>query len=320
MLRVRKYSFACALLVCGALCVLFFSKHQTLPSSEKPRILYSNQLRDNLHNVFKAAIQRAEKSLHLTIYALTDPEIIQLLQEKAQQGVAVEIHYDPSATEPLPAALNAQPVPLKKGLMHRKILVVDGITSYLGSANFTPTSLKMHDNLVVGLAHTELAHFLQNPKISHFCSQEKELFLLPSHEALVRLATLLENAQKQIRVALFTLTHPRLAEALITAHHKGVDVRVAIDHYTAEGASLKTLEKLQNAGIPLFLSQGAQLFHHKWALIDHALVLGSANWTQAAFTYNHDCLLILKKLKHKEKRQLKKLWEIIQLESILNNK
>ena len=59
-----------------------------------------------------------------------------------------------------------------------------------------------------------------------------------------------------------------------------------------------------------------QLLHHKWALIDkETLIVGSANWTTAAFTKNQDCFLVLP-LKEKEQKFMKNLWKVIQLESL----
>jgi phosphatidylserine/phosphatidylglycerophosphate/cardiolipin synthase-like enzyme len=207
--------------------------------------------------------------------------------------------------------------------MHRKIVVIDRSQVFLGSANLTTQSLKMHDNLVVGLYHTELARFLKNCPAPSFSfsigKQEGELWLLPdtSGAALQRVVKLINAAQKKIFLAIFTLTHPTLTEALIAAHQRGVDVRIAIDFYTARGASLKALKQLEEAGIPFYSSQGHELLHHKWAWIDSStLIFGSANWTQAAFTHNEDCFMILRHLSHKQKRQIKKIWNVIEKESI----
>ena len=127
----------------------------------------------------------------------------------------------------------------------------------------------------------------------------------------------MREAHKTIRLVMFTLTHNEITSALIAAHKRGVDVRVAVDYYTARGASKKTLEQLRQAQIPVYLSQGKELLHHKWALIDgDILIMGSANWTKAAFTKNQDFLLLLSSLRPDDQCFFKDLWEIIQTESI----
>ncbi|MBI2742526.1 MAG: hypothetical protein HYX48_01245 [Chlamydiales bacterium] len=311
-----------ALILFGFVWVALLSRSQPLPTAETPLLLYSNQSRDNLHALFAQAIREAKSSLHISMYALTDPELLALLRQQAKKGVSTTLFYDPSATSKPPDSENfyAFPIKLPGALMHRKILIVDEERVFIGSANFTTTSLKIHDNLVAGILNPQLAHFLTrcDREIFPFFTGEAagELWLLPSQEALERTLELLNQAKKSIYVAMFTLTHPELTRALIEAHARGVDVRVAVDHYTAEGASLPMLKALQNAGVPLYLSAGQQLFHHKWALIDSStLLLGSANWTQAAFARNQDCFLVLPALSQKQLSQIQKIWKIIELES-----
>jgi phosphatidylserine/phosphatidylglycerophosphate/cardiolipin synthase-like enzyme len=103
---------------------------------------------------------------------------------------------------------------------------------------------------------------------------------------------------------------------LIKAKQRGVDVTVAVDYYTAKGSSKKTLAILEKGGIKVLLSQGRELLHHKWAVIDDTtLVMGSANWTKAAFTKNHDFLLFLSPLTESQIKFFTKLWAIIEQEA-----
>ena len=242
--------------------------------------------------------------------------------------MSVLVEYDLSASGslkkklPLPALAH----PLKtKGLMHKKIVVIDHALVLLGSANLTASSLRHHANLVLGLHHPGLAAFLENPPSPTFTfyshEQKGEIFLLPSsNEAgLARLIEAIALAKKRIRIAMFTLTHPTLATALILAKQRGVHVTVAVDYYTAKGASKKTLAALQEQGVEVILSQGRELLHHKWALIDkETLVMGSANWTKAAFSKNADFLLFFSPLKKEQTVFLDKLWDIIESESVSN--
>ena len=65
------------------------------------------------------------------------------------------------------------------------------------------------------------------------------------------------------------------------------------------------------------LSQGRELLHHKWAVIDdRVLAMGSANWTKAAFNKNSDFLFFLSPLDKRQRRFLGNLWEIIESECI----
>ena len=114
---------------------------------------------------------------------------------------------------------------------------------------------------------------------------------------------------------MFTFSHPLLIEELIGAHQRGVDVTVAVDYYTGRGAGALALQTLSKGGIKVFLSQGQQLLHHKWMVVDNSLLLGSANWTKAAFSVNQDFFLLLHPLSSDQKKYLKKLCHIIRVEA-----
>ena len=206
--------------------------------------------------------------------------------------------------------------------MHRKILIIDQELILLGTANFTIQSLKMHDNLVLGIHDASLATFLESSveDKGNFVIQEVEMmsFLLPDfkEEVIETLGNLIDQAQKTIQIAMFTLTHPLLVEKLTQALKRGIQVILAIDRYTAEGASKNAISKLREGGVALLTSTGSQLLHHKWALIDgETFVFGSTNWTAAAFSKNLDCLLVLKKMKKHHLKTLNSLWKIVEITS-----
>ncbi len=302
--------------------MVFVSTHVVLPSPEDPILFYSNQTRQDIKFTFYQALKKADRSIFLSIYGLSDKSILDLLGKKVKENISVRIEYDKSASGNLSKLFPSSKAVKTAGLMHRKIAVIDHTRVLLGSANLTTTSLRHHTNLVLALYSPLLANYLENPLSSSFCfdlhNQKAEMYLLPDKEnlGLTSLLQKLQGAQKNIHIAMFTLTHPHIADALIQAKRRGVDVKVAIDHYTARGASQKTVQRLKKEGLHIGLSQGRELLHHKWALIDdRTLVMGSANWTKAAFTKNHDFLFFVSPLSKKQRHFLKNLWTTIEAES-----
>lgn len=259
------------------------------------------------------------------MFGLSDPAILNAL---AKQTVPSTIYYDPGGSPNLWSSLpKADLHPVHSyGLMHQKILILDGETVFIGSANMTTASLRMHDNLVIGLKNKKIAQFLidKSPHSTGYMQtsvggQRVELWLLPDPRghALQELRKKIRTARKSIRIALFTLTHPLLIDEIIAAHTRGVDTQVIIDMHSGLGASRKAIEKLKAASVPISMSQGIQLLHHKFILIDdHTLVTGSANWTKAAFYKNSDCFLALHPLTPDQKSFLAKLWTRISAESL----
>ena len=260
-----------------------------------------------------------------------------LLQKKAREGIPIHVFYHRSNTPKLhfkeEANLYFHPIK-EKGLMHEKILIIDRSILMLSTANMTYSSLMMHDNLSIGLHSEDLCAFLIERyenwiksipfSSKHACKvgeQDIKFFFLPDVEqkALKGLMEALDGAKKEVTIALFTFTHPLIANKLIDLHKKGVKITLFIDRYVAYGATAKTLQKLEEAGIFSRISRGLQLFHHKWALIDdHTFILGSANWTQAAFNRNRDFIILVHPLSRKQAIFLNKVINIIQLESCIN--
>lgn len=252
------------------------------------------------------------------MYGLTDPDIKAALKKAMARGVEVHLFYDPSGS---PSPGYGHPVKAG-GLMHRKICIIDQKIGLIGTANFTTSSLKMHQNLVLGFHSPEFAnYFIQSAsQQANFTIKEThiESFFLPDFEniALENLISWIDEAQETIQAALFTFTHPKLIDALNRAVSRGVTVSVAIDRYSARGASRSAASALTIAGGTVLVSQGEELLHHKWALIDSKrLVMGSANWTKAAFERNQDVLIFFDSLGQTEITRLQALWRAVAIGS-----
>ncbi|MFY7843051.1 MAG: phospholipase D-like domain-containing protein [Rhabdochlamydiaceae bacterium] len=295
----------------------------SLPNLDHPLIFYSNHTRDDLKLVVLKTLKQAKKKIFVHIYSLSDPDVLFLIEDKAQKGCDVEIFFDPSAS-PLPKALSSKiktKEHIAQSLMHRKIICVDDQLALIGSANLTPQSLKMHDNLMVGFYHPALANFLQKQEErAHFYDQENRFstYMLPHPKALEDLLSCIDKASQTIKVCLFTLSHPKIVSHLVQAVERGVEVSCILDRYTAKGASKQQAEILKTKGVKLYTHTGSQLFHHKWALIDNThFILGSANWTKAAFKRNKECLVIFDFLSFAQQKKLTKIWTKIKNESVL---
>lgn len=267
----------------------------------------------------------------MVIYSLKDPRIIQNLNNKAKNGVAVTLICDREASAGVEKKLVPQ-IDLcfrsSKGLMHDKLIIIDKEQVWIGSANFTHDSLKSHFNLMEHLRCPEVAalvlekalqfkgNHLEKPlkRFSYSISgQKSELIFLPDdQEAVPKLAQLIDSAKKTVRVAMYTFTRSDLAEKLIAAKKRGVDVQVAIDQSTSQNASKKIVQLLNKNKVPLFFNSGNELLHHKYLLVDDKILAhGSANWTVAAFKQNDDCIMIHYDLTKEQKWVVNEAWRRI---------
>lgn len=306
--------------------LIYLSLKPKLPQPGNPVIFYSNQCRQDLKVTILKAIKNAKKTIYLVMFGLSDETIIQALKKKEKENVSLKIYFDKRSSPEIFFTKDQAICKKKGGLLHQKILIVDESMVFLGSTNLTKTSLSMHDNLVIGLHSGKIANFLTNatPFTSaifkdNIGSQPIEIWLLPDNKnmALQRLKTIIKSANQKIKIAMFTFTHPALIDELIHAKKRKIDVTVVIDGHSAQGASAKAVERLKKEKIKVLVSQGPELLHHKYLYVDNkTLVCGSANWTKAAFSKNHDLILILENLTKNQIAFMEKLQQIIEYQTL----
>jgi phosphatidylserine/phosphatidylglycerophosphate/cardiolipin synthase-like enzyme len=121
-----------------------------------PKIHYAP--RENLESVDAQEIGRAQLSIDIAAYVLSDPRIIEALTDAAERGVLIRLYLDKSqfaehgATRGgLVEALLAHPnvgarIKGKGVLMHLKAYAVDGAVLRTGSGNFSRSGLASQDN------------------------------------------------------------------------------------------------------------------------------------------------------------------------------
>lgn len=110
----------------------------------------------------------------------------------------------------------------------------------------------------------------------------------------IRLIEKLNTAKKSIRIAVFELDSPTIADALINAHKKGIKVEMVTDtDYIDEEAT----KKVKDAGISIVDDNRSALMHNKFIIIDDEYVwTGSFNATyNDAYRNNNNSAFIKSK-------------------------
>ncbi len=103
----------------------------------------------------------------------------------------------------------------------------------------------------------------------------------------------ISSARETVRVQAYSFTARPIAEALIEARRRGVDVAVIVDKsQTSERYSVIAL--LNEAGIPLYVDYCCAIAHNKVMVIDgKKVVTGSYNFTKGAEEKNAENLLVI---------------------------
>ncbi len=309
--RFKKSFLFLAALSC-LLWIVYTSFRPQLPTHTEPLVFYSNETRNSLKWTLLSATSEAKNSLFLSAFSLEEPAFLKTLNEKAALGLDVIALYDPKHTQKYALKSLSSKISLNpktfSALAHRKLLIVDNERLFFGTANFTKSSLSMYSNSIIGLFNPKLCLWLkkaclENKNLSQFLTPDLKLYLLPNPDALEELLAVIDQAKTSIQLALFTCTHPRLLEALEKAAFRGVSVQGIFDRKV----KLNQTSKIKNLEVRTYRRLG--LMHQKLALIDgETLYIGSANWTQAAFTKNEDLFALITLRSSAEKKKLQSLF------------
>ena len=115
----------------------------------------------------------------------------------------------------------------------------------------------------------------------------------PGDQCADQLIARIDAAQTAIRVQAYSFTAIDIADALIRARKRGLDVVVVVDKsQTRERYSM--IDELKNEGVPVFIDDCCAIAHNKVMIIDERIVVtGSYNFTKAAELRNAENMLII---------------------------
>ena len=132
----------------------------------------------------------------------------------------------------------------------------------------------------------------------------------------------IEQAKKELLVAVYAFTSDDLANALVQAKKRGVAVQVVIDKEFDVGNEKSKGRFFDVQKIPLRRLSGVKaksqdketgLMHQKFAVVDRKTVLtGSYNWTHSADSLNDENLLLFRDagpLAEDYRKAFIRLWE-----------
>lgn len=134
----------------------------------------------------------------------------------------------------------------------------------------------------------------------------------PHQGATALVVNTLNEAKESICLAAYSFTSQPVADALIAAHERGVEVRIVLDK-SQEIASHSLYGLMLAKGVPTRVNRHYAIMHNKFAVVDgHTLQLGSFNYTKAAEEKNAENVLVIRKNQRviaSYSAQCEKLWK-----------
>jgi phosphatidylserine/phosphatidylglycerophosphate/cardiolipin synthase-like enzyme len=140
---------------------------------------------------------------------------------------------------------------------------------------------------------------LTNPHCD-VCQQADKDYLLENSVMIKNIITLIDNTVEgdRIDIAQFTFSRKEIEEALLAAHQRGVEIRLAMNHQQSQGDNVST--RLLAAGLDVRFIKGKDngsyfgLLHAKFMIInDQTLLMGSNNWSSTGTSINEENTVIV---------------------------
>jgi phosphatidylserine/phosphatidylglycerophosphate/cardiolipin synthase-like enzyme len=109
----------------------------------------------------------------------------------------------------------------------------------------------------------------------------------------------IQKAKRQVLVQAYSFTHKDIAQALVDAKRRGVDVQMLADRRQMETIATSQVKWVAEQGVPVWIDSEHAAAHNKVILIDTgttnaAVITGSFNFSHAAQHRNAENVLILR--------------------------
>ncbi|MFB5190395.1 phospholipase D-like domain-containing protein [Alicyclobacillus fastidiosus] len=252
-------------------------------------------------------IQTSHHYIYLDMYELSDPDILKALVAAHHRGVDIRVVLD--ATEQhsnsvgYPTLRNAgvtvSKIEIKRGIDHVKMLVTDAGT-LIGGMNYGQDSWNNNDASVLVPHPTDefKAMFLWDFNRANGDVGQAPVLALPlidDHSIRPAVLEAIQSARKTIDMEAFDLSDKGVIDGLRSALARGVAVSVLVD--PTQSYNRTSVSTLRDAGamVRYYRPYNGELMHAKILDVDNGatFIIGSANFSHQAFTYNHEADLEL---------------------------
>jgi cardiolipin synthase A/B len=264
------------------------------------------------------ALDAARNSIDLTIYEISDPQIMSVLQSAQKRGVTVRVIYnwysfsaDTQQREILPAidqltdgGIACQRAPKTFEVTHEKAFVIDAATAIVMSFNLTAEYFATtRDFGIISTVPSEVAEIA-----NVFEADWNSKPITPSVPSLVwsptnsrsKLASLIGSAQKTLDIYNEEADDPGTLNAIIAAAKKGVAVRFIAAVLTSDSKineNARGITLMQAGGVNA-VCKSFLYIHAKMVLVDYGnpnsqAFIGSENFSCVSLNDNRECGILV---------------------------
>ncbi len=275
-------------------------------------------------------INNAQNRIFFAIYGIHNQDkIVNALMQAKERGVEIKwvTDYSYGDTDYYPDTRKLEEIltdfkddysdnkTFSSKLMHNKFFIFDENKVFTGSSNVTQTDLtgfnanyavlinskeiadiytEEFNQMYSGKFHNQKERFEHSP-ITFSDGTQISVFFSPNDKIITKqLIPLIDEAKNSIDISIFCITHKKLKEALISAHNRGVKIRIINDATNASNMH-SIHQDLRKSGISVKTENYAGKNHSKVMIVDDLYsVIGSMNFTSSGENYNDENVLIIK--------------------------
>lgn len=277
----------------------------------------------------KKEIENSKQSIDFAVYGINNqPEILNALINAQNRGVKIRWVSDfDKRNNKYYTDINFLKNKIKlyntdenydksntPAIMHNKFFIFDDKKVWTGSSNITSTDLTgFNANYSILITSNKIAQLYKNEFEQMYNgffhtdkqNKNKDIVVLDNNTKIKvlfspqdkiidnKIIPIIKKAKKSIYIPIFFITHKGIKDALISAHKRGIEIKIINDATNAH--SRYTIHKqLRESGIKVKTENYAGKMHMKAMFVDDRIsIIGSMNFTKSANNKNDENVLII---------------------------
>jgi phosphatidylserine/phosphatidylglycerophosphate/cardiolipin synthase-like enzyme len=295
----------------------FWQLYFTAPLNTRDRSQYVN----GVDVAVAAAIDATRSTLDIAAFEMNNEVITAAILRAEGRGVQIRIVTDNehgiNDDDTTLVELELAGIPIvddnRSALMHDKFMIMDSLTVWTGSMNYTMNDVYRNNNNTMMLRSRRAveiyqAEFNEMFERGEFGSRSGtsntgsfnqdgvpiEIYFAAENEVVDMVVREINAAQRNIRFMAFSFTLDEIGNALMSRAAAGVNVQ-GVFETTGSLTQFSEMGRLFCAGIEVRQDGNNGVLHHKVFVIDDRTVLfGSFNFSDSAATSNDENLMIIR--------------------------
>ncbi|KUK90116.1 MAG: Phospholipase D/Transphosphatidylase [Thermotogales bacterium 46_20] len=288
--------------------------------STTPAVEFLSTTEHNVASKLVELLDSTEEYVLIVSYSLDHQEVIDKLNDLFLSGVHVVAMIDASSSgrTVLCRPLFEVRADSSDGLMHAKLVIIDGRICVFGTGNITQSGLHRDSNTFLVFENCDHVSVLEDYALAILEGRSLEmqklpngiLIMTPSEKGRQLFLNTILKAKEEICFLSYAFTDTELLALLKYKSAMGVSVRGIVDHWNND---FSAIARYLNTGIVVTFPPDNMRIHDKTIIIDGKTVItGSANHSFNAWQKNREVVAIIESADLAEKylAHFAYLWEV----------